>query len=78
MTGYHFDVKVVPDGDEVLALFGSFPIAGAGNMHLRARSEGIALETRPNLTEEKTEIGRDKTIRGIDIWHSAKRVFRCR
>ena len=52
----HFELKVVPDGDEVLALFGSFPIAGTGDMHLRARSEGIALRTRPNLADEKTEL----------------------
>ena len=61
----HFDVKVVPDGDEVLALFGSFPIAGAGDMHLRARSEGIALETRPNLTEKKTELAGIKRFEGL-------------
>ncbi len=52
----HFEVKVVPDGDEMLALFGSFPIAGTGDMHLRARSDGIALRTRPNLSDEKTEL----------------------
>ena len=61
----HFDVKVVPDGDEVLALFGSFPIAGAGDIRLRARSEGIALETRPNLTEKKTELAGIKRFEGL-------------
>ncbi len=52
----HFEVKVVPDGDEVLALFGSFPLAGTGDMHLRARSEGIALRTGQNTADEKTEL----------------------
>ena len=44
----HFEVKVVPDGDEVLALFGSLPVTGAGDMHLRAGSEGIAIRTHSN------------------------------
>ena len=61
----HFDVKVVPDGDEVLALFGTIPLAGTGNMHLRARSEGIALRTRQNLTEEKTELAGIKRFEGL-------------
>lgn len=52
----HFEVKIVPDEDEVLALFGSFPISGTGDMRLRARSEGIALETRPKTADEKTEL----------------------
>lgn len=52
----HFELKIVPDRDEVLALFGSFPIAGTGDMHLRAQSEKIALRTRPNLADEKTEL----------------------
>ena len=52
----HFEVKVAPDEDEVLALFGSLPIAGPGDMHLRALSEGIGLKTRPNLSDEKTEL----------------------
>ena len=56
----HFEVKVVPDGDEVLALFGSLPIAGTGDMRLRARSEGIALRTRPNTVDEKTELAEIK------------------
>ena len=43
----HVDVKVVPDEDEVLALFGSFPLAGTGEMHLRARSEGDRFEDPP-------------------------------
>ena len=52
----HVDVKIVSDEDEVLALFGSFPISGTGDMRLRARSEGIALETRPKTADEKTEL----------------------
>ncbi len=52
----HFEVKIVPDEDEVLALFGSFPISGTGDMRLRARSEGIALETRSKTADEKTEL----------------------
>ncbi len=52
----HFEVKVVPEGGEVLALVGSLPIARTGDMHLRARSEGIALRTRPNTADEKTEL----------------------
>ena len=52
----HFEVKFVPDGDEMLTLFGSLPIADTGDMHLRARSEGIRLRTRPNLSDEKTEL----------------------
>jgi len=52
----HLEMKVIPDGDEVLALFGSLPITGTGDMHLRARSEGIRLRTRPNLSDEKTEL----------------------
>ena len=63
----HFELKVVPDGDEVLALFGSFPIAGAGDMHLRARSEGIALRTRLNLADEKTELAGIKRSEEIAI-----------
>ncbi len=52
----HLEMKVIPDGDEVLTLFGSLPIAGTGDMHLHARSEGIRLRTRPNLSDEKTEL----------------------
>ena len=52
----HLEVKVAPDEDEVLALFGSLPIAGTGDVHLRALSEGIGLKTRPNLSDEKTEL----------------------
>ena len=52
----HFEVKVVPDRDEVLTLFGSFPITGTGDMRLRARSEGIALKTRQSTVDEKTEL----------------------
>ncbi len=52
----HLEVKVVPHGDEVLTLFGSLPITSTGDMHLRARSEGIGLQTRPNLSDEKTEL----------------------
>ncbi|MCY3683567.1 MAG: translocation/assembly module TamB [Gemmatimonadetes bacterium] len=44
----HFEVKVVPDGDEVLALFGSLPVTGTGDMHLRAWSEGVAIRTHSN------------------------------
>lgn len=61
----HFEVKVVPDGDEVLALFGSLPIAGTGGMHLRARSEGIALMTRPELADKGTELVGIKRSEGL-------------
>ena len=61
----HFEVKVVPDGDEVLALFGSLPIAGTGDMRLRARSEGIALRTRPNTVDKKTELTEIKQSEGL-------------
>lgn len=63
----HLELKVVPDGDEVLALFGSFPIAGTGDMHLRARSEGIALRTRPNTADEKTELAEIKRFEEMAI-----------
>ena len=63
----HFDVKVVPDGDEVLALFGSFPIAGTGDMNLRARSEKVALKTRMDLTDEKTELAGIKRFEELAI-----------
>ncbi len=63
----HFDVKVVPDGDEVLALFGSFPIAGTGDMNLRARSEKVALKTRMDLTDEKTELAGIKRFEELSI-----------
>ena len=51
-----FEVKIVPDGDEVLELVGSLPIAGTGDIHLRARSEEITLRTRPNTADKKTEL----------------------
>ncbi len=63
----HVDVKVVPDEDEALALFGSFPLAGTGDMQLRARSEGIALKTRQNLSDEKTELAGIKRSEGLAI-----------
>ena len=63
----HFDVKVVPDGDEVLALFGSFPIAGTGDMNLRARSEKVALKTRMDLADEKTELAGIKRFEELAI-----------
>ena len=63
----HFDVKVVPDGDEVLALFGSLPIEGTGDMRLRARSEGIALKTRQNTADAKTELAGIKRSEGLAI-----------
>ncbi len=52
----HFEVKVIPDENEVLSLVGSFPITGTGDMHLRAQSKGIALKTRQNTADEKTEL----------------------
>ena len=63
----HFDVKVVPDGDELLALFGSLPIEGTGDMRLRARSEGIALKTRQNTADAKTELAGIKRSEGLAI-----------
>ena len=60
-----FDVKVVPDGDEILALFGSIPLAGTDDMRLRARSEGIALKTRQNTADEKTELAEIKRSEGL-------------
>lgn len=43
-----FEAEVVPDGNELIKLNGSFPTSDTGDMHLRARSEGIAIRTRPN------------------------------
>ena len=63
----HFDVKVIPDRDEVLTLFGSFPIEGTGDMRLRARSEGIALKTRQNTADAKTELAGIKRSEGLAI-----------
>lgn len=62
-----FEVGVVPDRDEILELAGSFPIAGTGDMHLRARSEGIALRTRPNLANEKTELAEIKRFERLSL-----------
>ena len=62
-----FEAEVVPGGDEKIKVAGSFPIAGTGDMNLRARSEKVALKTRMDLTDEKTELAGIKRFEELSI-----------
>ena len=62
-----FEAEVVPGGDEKIKVAGSFPIAGTGDMNLRARSEKVALKTRMDLTDEKTELAGIKRFEELAI-----------
>ena len=63
----HVESQIIPKEDEMLHLIGSFPIADTGDMHLRLRSEGIALRTFLNLSDEKTELVGIKRSEGLTL-----------
>ncbi len=62
-----FEAQVAPNKDEVLELSGSLPFADTGDIHLRARSEGIALRTRLNAGDEKTKLAGIKRLEGLEL-----------
>ena len=63
----HIETQVIPKENEMLHLIGRFPIANTGDMHLRVRSEGIALRTFLNLSDEKTELVGIKRSEGLTL-----------
>lgn len=53
--------------DEMIEVVGSVPIAVPGDMHLRVRSEGIALRTLLDVADEKTKLAEITRSEGLGI-----------
>ena len=61
------EAQIAPAKDEVIEVVGSVPIAVPGDMHLRVRSEGIALRTLLDVADEKTKLAEITRSEGLGI-----------
>ena len=69
------EAQIAPTKDEVIDVVGNIPLAVPGDMHLRVRSEGIALRTLLDVADEKTKLAGITRSEGLGINTALNALF---